>query len=72
MAELHSDSVIDVATSSNFRQLRTRNIHLDLDVNFSTKTITGSQKITFDVLQDDVQEGKHNCLYHFHVTQFKI
>ncbi|PVD22455.1 hypothetical protein C0Q70_18269 [Pomacea canaliculata] len=56
MAELHSDSVIDVATSSNFRQLRTRNIHLDLDVNFSTKTITGSQKITFDVLQDDVQE----------------
>ena len=57
MAQLHADSVTDVATSSNFRQVRTSNIHLDLDVCFDKQTITGVERITFEVLQSGVKEG---------------
>ena len=57
MAQLHSDSATDVATSSNFRQVRTSNIHLDLDVCFDKQTITGVARITFEVLQSGVKEG---------------
>ena len=57
MAQLHADQTPDVATSSNFRQLRTSNIHLDLNVCFDKKTITGVERITFEILQSGVKEG---------------
>ncbi|KAK7459421.1 hypothetical protein BaRGS_00039016 [Batillaria attramentaria] len=57
MAPLHSDSATDVATSSNFRQLLTSNIQLDLDVSFDSKAITGVERITFVVLQSGVKEA---------------
>ncbi|KAK7094915.1 aminopeptidase B-like isoform X1 [Littorina saxatilis] len=56
MAQLHADLATDVATSSNFRELRTSKIHLDLDVSFANKTITGIERIAFDVLKSGVRE----------------
>ncbi|KAK0065492.1 aminopeptidase B [Biomphalaria pfeifferi] len=51
---LHSENVEDVASSSNFKQVRTTKLNLDLDVNFETKKITGVLEITFMSLKDNL------------------
>ena len=72
MAQLHSDSATDVATSSNFRQVRTSNIHLDLDVCFDKQTITGVARITFEVLQSGVIEGTVNIILFLRIRLLRV
>ncbi|KAL8608211.1 hypothetical protein ACOMHN_016666 [Nucella lapillus] len=48
--------VEDAATSSNFHEVRTTKIHLDLDVNLDKKTITAVEEITFRVQRAGVKE----------------
>lgn len=45
-----------MATSSNFHEVRTKKLHLDLDVNLDSKTITGLEEITVAVLKKGVKE----------------
>ncbi|XP_059151460.1 aminopeptidase B-like [Physella acuta] len=54
MAALHADHVTDVATSSNFKQVKTTHLHLDTYVDFSQKSIAGSETITFKSETDEL------------------
>ncbi|XP_067661963.1 aminopeptidase B-like [Haliotis asinina] len=47
---LHSDSAVDVATVSNYRQVVVINYHLDFNVDFTEKQIKGTSLITFKTL----------------------
>ena len=51
---LFSDSAIDVASVSNFRELTVKHYHLDLDVNFERKEISGVVKIDFNCCSDTI------------------
>ncbi|XP_059151456.1 aminopeptidase B-like [Physella acuta] len=55
MPELHSDKVHDVATSSNFKQVKTKHLHLDFKVDFDQKIIKGLEKITLESLTEDLK-----------------
>ncbi|KAH9488883.1 hypothetical protein Btru_058285 [Bulinus truncatus] len=52
---LHSDNVDDVATSSNFKEVRTTQLKLDLQVNFDDKIIKGFLDISLKSLQNNVK-----------------
>ncbi|KAK3764740.1 hypothetical protein RRG08_042049 [Elysia crispata] len=63
MSQLYSDSVEDAATCSNFKEVRTTHLHLDLNVNFQEKQISGwldlaltSQKDGLDLVFLDCHE----------------
>ncbi|XP_078685385.1 aminopeptidase B-like isoform X4 [Branchiostoma floridae x Branchiostoma belcheri] len=49
--KLYSDSAEDVASAANFRHVTVNNYHLDLDVDFSTKTIRASAVLDLQCLQ---------------------
>ncbi|GFS23082.1 leukotriene A-4 hydrolase homolog [Elysia marginata] len=63
MSKLHADCVEDAATCSNFKDVKTAHLHLDLDVNFQKKEISGwielaltSQKDGLDLVTLDSHE----------------
>ena len=60
MAALHADSTTDVATSSNFRQVLTQHVQLDLNVDMDRKQITGKECLSLISKESDVVEG----IYH--------
>ncbi|VDI48594.1 aminopeptidase B [Mytilus galloprovincialis] len=61
---LFSDSATDVASVSNFREVVVTHYHLDLDVNFDRKEITGAVKVDFKCCKDSgiVQLDIHETL----------
>ncbi|XP_035828765.1 aminopeptidase B [Aplysia californica] len=52
---LHADKANDVATASNFKQVVTRHLHLDIDVDFESKRILGQVKLSLDTLADKLE-----------------
>lgn len=63
MSKLHSDTVEDAATCSNFKDVKTTHLHLDLEVDFEKKQISGwlalsliSQKDGLDSVKLDTHE----------------
>lgn len=54
MAGLQQDKVKDVATCSNFKEVRTTHLHLDMTVNFDDSKITGWLKLTLKSLIDNL------------------
>ncbi|KAI2659193.1 Aminopeptidase B [Labeo rohita] len=53
---LHSDQAEDVATSCSFRQFKIEHFDLDLKVVFETKTISGTETIQLQCIQDGQSE----------------
>uniref|UniRef100_A0A672SVP0 Aminopeptidase B n=1 Tax=Sinocyclocheilus grahami TaxID=75366 RepID=A0A672SVP0_SINGR len=53
---LYSDKAEDVATSSSFRQFKIDHFHLDLKVDFEQKTISGTETIQLQCIQDGQSE----------------
>lgn len=55
-ASTSSDSKMpcDPTSLSNLKEVKTNHIHLDLVVNFITKTLTGSAELTVQALTDSV------------------
>ncbi|XP_073732174.1 aminopeptidase B isoform X2 [Misgurnus anguillicaudatus] len=53
---LHSDNAEDVATSSSYRQFKIQHFHLDLQVDFEQKVISGTEKIQLKCTQDGQSE----------------
>ncbi|GFN92857.1 leukotriene a-4 hydrolase homolog [Plakobranchus ocellatus] len=49
---LHSDMVEDVATCSNFKDVRTSNLHLDLEIDFQKKQISSWLDLTLKSQKD--------------------
>uniref|UniRef100_A0A671RI90 Aminopeptidase B n=1 Tax=Sinocyclocheilus anshuiensis TaxID=1608454 RepID=A0A671RI90_9TELE len=54
--KLYSDKAEDVATSSSFRQFKIDHFHLDLKVDFEQKTISGTETIQLQCIQDGQSE----------------
>lgn len=53
---LYSDKAEDVATCSSFRQFKIQHFHLDLNVDFEKKLISGAEKIQLQCIQDGQSE----------------
>ncbi|KAK1152282.1 aminopeptidase B-like [Acipenser oxyrinchus oxyrinchus] len=53
---LHSDNAEDVATSSSFRQFQLRHFHLELDVDFDKKNISGRERLDLKCMRDSPEE----------------
>ncbi|XP_056324640.1 aminopeptidase B isoform X1 [Danio aesculapii] len=53
---LYSDKAEDVATSSSFRQFKIEHFHLDLKVDFLQKSISGTETIQLQCIQDSQSE----------------
>lgn len=53
---LYSDTAEDVATSSSFRQFKIDHFHLDLKVDFEKKTISGTETLQLQCIQDSQSE----------------
>lgn len=53
---LYSDKAEDVATSSSFRQFKIDHFHLDLKVDFEQKSISGTETIQLQCIQDSQSE----------------
>ncbi|CAG5124664.1 unnamed protein product, partial [Candidula unifasciata] len=53
--KLHAESVQDVASASNFFEVKTRHLHLDLTVNFEAREIRAWAELTLVSLRDDLQ-----------------
>ncbi|WP_425408699.1 M1 family metallopeptidase [Hyphococcus sp.] len=49
-----ADEVRDPFTYSNYHEARVTHVELDLDVDFETKTLSGSAQLDFEKLSDDV------------------
>ncbi|BFZ19949.1 hypothetical protein BsWGS_22988 [Bradybaena similaris] len=52
---LHADNVQDPASASNFTEVKTRHLHLDLKVDFQDKQIHAWAELTLVSLRDDLQ-----------------
>uniref|UniRef100_A0A0B6ZWX3 Peptidase M1 leukotriene A4 hydrolase/aminopeptidase C-terminal domain-containing protein n=1 Tax=Arion vulgaris TaxID=1028688 RepID=A0A0B6ZWX3_9EUPU len=52
---LHSDNVQDVASASNFKDVKTTHIHLDLTVSFSDRLITAWTELSLVSHTDDLR-----------------
>lgn len=53
---LHSDNAEDVATSSSFRQFQLRHFHLELDVDFDKKNVSGRERLDLKCMRDSPEE----------------
>ncbi|XP_067244245.1 aminopeptidase B isoform X2 [Chanodichthys erythropterus] len=53
---LYSDKAEDVATSSSFRQFKINHFHLDIKVDFEQKSISGTETIQLQCIQDSQSE----------------
>ncbi|MGH0182349.1 UNVERIFIED_CONTAM: hypothetical protein FKN15_009300 [Acipenser sinensis] len=53
---LHSDNAEDVATSSSFRQFQLRHFHLELDVDFDKKNVSGRERLDLRCIRDSPEE----------------
>ena len=58
MSQLYSDSVEDAATCSNFKEVRTTHLHLDLNVNFQEKQISGWLDLALTSQKDGLDLGE--------------
>ncbi|XP_030632382.1 aminopeptidase B [Chanos chanos] len=56
--KLHSDKARDVATSSSFRAFKIQHFHLDLTVDFEKKSLTGTETIKLQCIQESQRELK--------------
>ncbi|XP_063072080.1 aminopeptidase B isoform X2 [Engraulis encrasicolus] len=56
ISALHSDKAEDVATSSSFRQFKIEHFHLDLNVDFDKKTISGTETLKLKCIEDEQSE----------------
>ncbi|XP_062842313.1 aminopeptidase B [Trichomycterus rosablanca] len=49
---LHSEKAVDVSTSSSFRHFKIEHFHLDINVDFEKKCISGSERLRMRCVQD--------------------